>query len=421
MLHLLTLLSLFAGVLARSHVDVAHERRFLVRRAPTPALKIAIGPKPPFKPMPVSAPRDRECIVKGGTTEDSAAILSAVKSCINGGKVVFSAGTTYTIGKALDLTNLTKIDLVVQGKIVFTPDIPYWTANAFKHTFQNAVSFFQLGGSDINVYGGGSLDGNGAAWGGKGIRPILFAVNGLKGGQISNINLLNTPQWNNIVKDSQDVVYDNIKINGKAKNSDGWDTLNSNNIVIQNSDISNGDDCIAFKPGSVGIVVQNTNCIGSHGASVGSLGQYADRVDIVENIMVYNVSMSNASNGARIKTWPLHGTMSGVGAGGGGSGRVSNVTFEKFKVSGVESAITITQCYGEPDPAKCAAGPSKVTIENIFMTDFTGTAKGKKGMIGSIQCSTASSCKNIVLKSIAVGAGKLKCQNYKAPECGLTV
>lgn len=194
-------------------------------------------------------------------------------------------------------------------------------------------------------------------------------------------------------------------------------TLNSNNVVIQNSIINNGDDCVSFKPGSINIVVQNCACTGSHGMSVGSLGQYPKQVDVVENVMVYNVSMANASNGARIKTWAGHGTMSGVGSGGGGSGRVNNVTFEKFKVSGVESAITITQCYGEKDAAKCAADPSKVSISNIFMTDFSGDAKGKKGAIGSVQCSTTTSCKNIVLKGINVGTGKLTCSNYKVAGC----
>ncbi|TLD25996.1 extracellular exo-polygalacturonase [Venturia nashicola] len=356
MLNFLHLLALCAGVSARSLGDAVEHPQSLVRRADSPAYHITVGPKPPFKPMPASTARDRECVVKGGTTEDSAAILAAIKSCNDGGKVVFSADTTYTVGKVMDLTKLSKIDLVIKGKIVFTPDIEYWTANAFKHTFQKAVSFFQIGGSDVNVYGGGSLDGNGGVWGTKSPRPILFAIIGLNGGQIDNLNLVNSPQWFNLIKNSSNVVYNNIKIKGKNKNTDGWDTLNSKNIVIQNSDISNGDDCVSFKPGSIDIVVQNLVCLNSHSIAVGSLGQYKGEVDIVENIIAYNITMINASHASRIKSWAGHGVMSGVGSGGGGSGRVNNVTFEKFKVSGVESAITITQCYGEKDAAKDCEG-----------------------------------------------------------------
>lgn len=54
-------------------------------------------------------------------------------------------------------------------------------------------------------------------------------------------------------------------------------------------------DCVSFKPNSTEILVQNLHCNGSHGISVGSLGQYKGEVDIVENVLVFNVSMFNAS------------------------------------------------------------------------------------------------------------------------------
>ena len=191
-----------------------------------------------------------------------------------------------------------QLDLDIQGTIIFTNDTKYWQANSFKHTFQNATSFFQLGGEDVNVFGGGTLDGNGQAWydlyaSDKYIlRPILFATIGLHGGSISNLNLQYSPQWYNIVANSTSVVFDNITIRGESKNShratntDGWDTYRSDNIVIQNSKINNGDDCVAFKPNSTNILVQNLDCTGSHGISVGSLGQYVDEIDIVEHVYV---------------------------------------------------------------------------------------------------------------------------------------
>ena len=59
----------------------------------------------------------------------------------------------------------------------------------------------------------------------------------------------------------------------------------------------------AFKPNSTNIVVVNMWCNGSHGVSVGSLGQYAGETDIVANVSVTNVTMLNAQNGARIKVF----------------------------------------------------------------------------------------------------------------------
>jgi len=61
---------------------------------------------------------------------------------------------------------------------------------------------------------------------------------------------------------------------------------------------------VSFKPNSTNILVQSLSCTGSHGISVGSLGQYAGQFDIVEDIYVANISMHNASDGARIKVWP---------------------------------------------------------------------------------------------------------------------
>lgn len=186
----------------------------------------------------------------------------------------------------------------IQGYIQFTNDTDYWQAHAFKQIFQNATTFFQLGGTDVNVYGGGTLDGNGQVWYDLYasniyiLRPVLFGTIGLHGGSIQDLNLRYSPQYYNFVANSSDVVFSNITISGfsksanVAKNTDGWDTYRSSNIVIQNSVINNGDDCISFKPNSTEILVQNLHCNGSHGVSVGSLGQYVGEVDIVENVLV---------------------------------------------------------------------------------------------------------------------------------------
>ena len=43
------------------------------------------------------------------------------------------------------------------------------------------------------------------------------------------------------------------------------------------------------------MLVQSLSCTGSHGISVGSLGQYVGIYSIVENVYVYNVSMHNTT------------------------------------------------------------------------------------------------------------------------------
>src|ERR1700753_561644 len=119
--------------------------------------------------------------------------------------------------------------------------------------------------------------------------------------------------------------------------SAGWDIYRSTNIVIQDSVINNGDDCVSFKPNTTNVVVQNMHCNGSHGISVGSLGQYKGEVDLVENIYVFNISMYNASDMARIKVWPgVPSALSTDLQGGGGLGSVNNVTYENMFIQNVD-------------------------------------------------------------------------------------
>jgi galacturan 1,4-alpha-galacturonidase len=304
----------------------------------------------------------------------------------------------------------------IQGYVQFTNDTDYWQAHAFNQTFQNATTFFQLGGDDVNVYGGGMLDGNGQVWYdlyAKDIyilRPILFGVTGIKHGSISDLVLRYSPQYYNWVANSSSVTFDNINIAGTsqskspAKNTDGWDTYRSSNIVIQNSVINNGDDCVSFKPNSTEIIVQNLHCNGSHGISVGSLGQYKGETDIVENVFVANITMENASDGARIKVWPgAPAALSGDLQGGGGAGRVNNITYDGMYIKNVDYAIEITQCYGQKNLTLCNQFPSNLTISNVKMTDFKGTtSKARSPYSGYVVCSSPNVCKNILVDDIDV-------------------
>ena len=95
------------------------------------------------------------------------------------------------------------------------------------------------------------------------------------------------------------------------------------------------------------MVVQNMHCNGSHGISVGSLGQYLGEVDIVQNVYVYNIVMSNATDGARIKVWPgSPAALSGDLQGGGGSGSVNNITYDTFYVDNVDYVIEVSDILG---------------------------------------------------------------------------
>ncbi|CAI7568512.1 unnamed protein product [Penicillium palitans] len=391
----------------------------------------ACHPNHPFKPLPASHARTRTCHVSNHDhgRDDSANVLTALKKCNNGGKVIFDAGKTYTIGKALDMTFLKHVDLEIQGHVQFSNDTDYWQANAFTQVYQNATTFFQLGGEDVNVYGEGTLDGNGQVWydlyaeDALILRPILVGIIGLNGGTIGPLNLRYSPQWYHFVANSSNVLFDGIDISGfsssehEAKNTDGWDLYRSTNIVIQNSVINNGDDCVSFKPNVTDILVQNLHCNGSHGISVGSLGQYPGEVDIVQNVLVYNISMFNASDGARIKVWPgASAALSTDLQGGGGSGLVKNITYDGMTIDNVDYAIEVTQCYGQKNLTLCNEFPSKLAIEDVVFKNFNGVTSGKYDpYVGMIVCSSPDVCSNINASNIDVvspdGDDQFTCTN----------
>lgn len=337
-----------------------------------------------------SPERNKTCVAESFNNpeiDDAENILQAIHDCNGGGHVIFAEKQIYTIASPMNLTGLTAIDLDVQGILSFpSTNLTYWQTAAFDLQYQNATSFFLLGGHDINVYGFGTIQGNGQAWWDAFVknkalkRPVLFSIVGMQGGSVSEISMMNSPFWHNVIVNSSDVVYSGLQLRSTSsngnfeKNTDGWDVYRSDGITIENSTVTNGDgmsdlssfppnfavlkrliwsklqfsklrsrsgdclafsiwrslkaffkslilhflpaskrivfpqlthptDCVSFKPNSTSILVQNLICNGTHGISVGSLGQYASRIDYVEDILVRNISMYNSSEGARIKVW----------------------------------------------------------------------------------------------------------------------
>ena len=74
---------------------------------------VIFSPKTPKYAPPPSTPRTKVCYVQsyGNGTDDSPYIVAAIDECNNGGHVVFTEGTQYTIGTALNLTYLNSIDI----------------------------------------------------------------------------------------------------------------------------------------------------------------------------------------------------------------------------------------------------------------------------------------------------------------------
>ncbi|KAF8313638.1 pectin lyase-like protein [Clavulina sp. PMI_390] len=367
----------------------------------------------------VTSRATKTCTVASSTSGSDAgpSILAAFTSCNNGGQVVLNG--TYSVGTLLDTSslNLNNLEIVLSGTLQYTNSTSKWPAQAKYLTYQNATTFFFLAGTNIHLHGGSgasTIDGNGQAWydafasNANLMRPIPLTIGNGNNVLVENLKIIQSPMWSNFVYQSKGVVYKNITLTSKssssnaAKNTDGWDIYRSDNVTIENSTIVNGDDCVSFKPNSTNIVVTNLSCTGSHGISVGSLGQYAGEVDIVENVYVKGITMTSAQNGARIKAWA--GSASSTSTAGGGSGYVKNITFANFVNSAVDNPVVIDQCY-MGTTAGCQSYPSKVIISDVHYINVTGSSSGSEGkVVASLECS--SPCNDITATGTSLTSPK---------------
>ncbi|KIK55486.1 glycoside hydrolase family 28 protein [Collybiopsis luxurians FD-317 M1] len=355
---------------------------------------------------------DVSCILTASGNDDAPQFLAAAAGCST---VTIPTGTTLDIQTRLNMTGMSNLNINLQGTIRFNPDIPYWTGNAFFIPFQNSTTFWLLGGENIVLNGGGTVDGAGQAWydalpnNSTLLRPIIMTLNQCTNATVENIQMINSPNWFNLVNECNDVTFNDITLNATSTsenfiaNTDGWDIYRSDSVTIKNSVINNGDDCVSFKPNSTNVLVSNISCNGSHGISVGSLGQFAGVFDIVQNVTAVNIKMTNSGNGPRIKAWAGEGV---------GSGLVQNITFQNFTVSNVDLAITIDQCY-ETSTAACAEFPSNVIIQDVFYDNISGA--GAESEVASLDCSPDGRCSNISVNNLDLtgpgGDTSFECQN----------
>ena len=103
-----------------------------------------------------------------------------------------------------------------------------------------------------------------------------------------------------------------------ARNTDGANTMFSDRITFRRWTIENGDDCIAAKANSTNILIEYATFYKGQGVAIGSVGQYHNQFEIVENVTARNIVAYGSRYIARIKTWT--GEQNGWPPNGGGGG-----------------------------------------------------------------------------------------------------
>lgn len=242
---------------------------------------------------------------------------------------------------------------------------------------------------DVIITGGnGTIDGQGDIWWNmwrqrtlQYTRPNLIEFINSKNIIISNTIFRNSPFWNIHPVYCSNVVINFLTILAPADspNTDGIDPDSSNNICIEDSYISTGDDLVAVKSGwdeygiaynhpSTDITIRRiTGSSPFAGIAVGS-----ETSGGVHNILAEHISLYNMGVGIHIKT--------NIGRGG----IISNITVSNVYMEKVRKAIKIAGDVGDHPDEKF--NPKALPfVKGINIRDVLGKEVLQPGLIHGLK------------------------------------
>ncbi|KAL9621982.1 MAG: hypothetical protein Q9160_003644 [Pyrenula sp. 1 TL-2023] len=364
-------------------------------------------------PTPTSTGADAALpsIPSSCTVSDYSSLSAAVSSCT----ALALSSLTVPADTTLDLTKLKAgATVIFQGTTSFTFSSSM-TADLIKVT-----------GKGITLAGapGHIIDGNGGAWwdglgsnGGVDKPDHFITLSKLTANSVvRDLSIRNWPVHCFQITGCSDLTISNITLDNSAgdapnaasagkpaaHNSDGFDVSSTTNLLLTDSSVRNQDDCVAITSGT-GITVQNLDCDGGHGLSIGSIGGKSNNV--VSNVIFQNSQIRNSENGARIKT------------NSGTTGTVSNITYSNIQLSGITTyGIDIQQDYLNGGPT--GSPTNGVTIDGVTLRDVTGTVTGSKAKDYYILCGEGS-CSNFDFEGVSVTGGTGDSCNFQ-PTGGFT-
>ncbi|KAK9697821.1 hypothetical protein RND81_08G063300 [Saponaria officinalis] len=284
------------------------------------------------------------------------------------------------------------INFEIQGEIVAPPLPSAWE----KHDASQWLAF--KGVSGLRVYGSGRINGQGFGWwnqsckyhpGTSGCTKLApTAVKFLRCNEtsLSGIQFINSSQTHVTLFGCDEFRINALSIDapGNSPNTDGIHLQHAHNVIITNTMIKSGDDCISIRDHTSNIDISNITCGPGHGVSIGSLGRGGSYVQ-VQSIHVKDVYFKGTTNGARIKTWQE------------GKGFVQRVIYENLFFNSVKNPLIIDQNYGAVKKGRVKENMgvwiSDVTFKNIY-----GTSASKVGV--NLNCSESIACTGLTLDSI---------------------
>ncbi|KAH2529980.1 hypothetical protein KXW40_007702 [Aspergillus fumigatus] len=247
--------------------------------------------------------RDNVCTVKanGKQKDDVPNLLRAFNECGNGGTIIFPEDQSYWIGARLNPV-LNDVSVQWRGKWTFSDNFDYWRNNSFPVAFQNHRAGFLLVDSTSPL-----MDTVPEASMATAIRDIpqkrashnldrCRSSFGTSMKLMSGTFVKDPPLWSLNIINGTNMRFNSIYCNATSVDAPyghNWfaDTMDAVNIQPTNFVYQGGDDCIAIKPRSYNIDIEDVTCVGGNGIAIGSLDQYLEDSN-VENVRVDKLNVA---------------------------------------------------------------------------------------------------------------------------------
>ena len=347
-----------------------------------------------------------------GVTTNTAAIQAAINAAdhAGGGTVVVPAG--IFLSGPIQLAS--RINLHLDGGAVLRM-LPLDKYPGGTDAPANFIGGAQL--HDVAISGSGMIDGQGIPWWPyadvKGARrPRMIALSACDRILIENVTLSNSPMFHIAISGhSENVTVRGVTIRANPStdpvnpghNTDACD-VSGRNVLIENCDVSVGDDNFTCGGGTSGVLLTNNTYGTGHGISIGS---YTDGG--VCNITVINCTMNGTVNGIRIKSDRDRG------------GYVHNLSYLNLGMTNVGCPILIYASYMAtnreyrllngltPDIAAgypaAAIGSRTPVYANITFSNITATAQAgrRAGLIWGLPEMNVT---NVLLERVNITADK---------------
>ncbi|XP_057547357.1 polygalacturonase-like [Amaranthus tricolor] len=360
-----------------------------------------------------------------GSSDDTQAFKKAwKKACATSGAVLLVPSNKNYLLKPITFSGPcnTALTIEISGSILASADQSDYQKNTRRWLVFDGID-------NLSVQGNGVIDGNGKIWWENSCKinkkkpckhaPTALEFSRCKNLVVKELNIQNAQQMHVTFNSCNYVKASSLKVAapGNSPNTDGIHITNTQNIDVTNTFIGTGDDCISIEDGSHSVRATNITCGPGHGISIGSLGDNNSEAH-VSDIIVDGATLSNTTNGLRIKTWQ------------GGSGVASNIIFRNIKLSNVDNPIIIDQNYCDQDEP-CKKQESAVQVKDVVYENIAGTSSSEKAVI--FNCSEKYPCEDITMENIKINScegdkiAEATCNNVQlnkmidvSPQCSAT-